>query len=165
MDPLVLLAILFAAPILLIFLTKANAAIVFLALCAGNVLQTYIGDDALAVVQGLANNYSPAFGQYIKLAIMLAPVLLAVLFLHGSVQGGKFMINLIPAIAVGASNVFLSVPLLPDELQSSIYGTAFWAEFSAYQTAIIGGSVLVSMFVILSGKRGHGKKGKKKHRK
>ncbi|MCA9344811.1 hypothetical protein KC946_03155 [Candidatus Saccharibacteria bacterium] len=161
MNPLVLIAILFAAPILLILLSKANAALVFLALCAGFVLQAYIGEDAQALIQGLLNNYDPNVGQYIRLGVMLTPPLFAVLFLRSSVQGGKNLINVVPAISVGIVNVFLAVPLLPDNLKSSVYGTSLWSDLSQFQAIFIGVSVFISMAIVLSGKRGH----KKKHRK
>lgn len=164
MDPLVLLAILFAAPILLILVSRANAAIIFLALCAGNVLQTFVGDDAQLLIQGLLNNYSPASGVYIRLGIMLIPVLFALLFLRGSVSGGKNLINIFPAITVGILNVFLAVPLLPDDLKSEIYGTSVWSQISEFQAILIGGSVFISLVIVFSGKRNHGhKRGRKKH--
>jgi hypothetical protein len=162
MNPLVLLAILFVAPIVLILITKANAAIVFLALCAGFVLQTFIGDDALLLVQGLVNNYGPEFSQYVRLTVMWVPALLSLLFLHSSVNGGKNLINLFPAVTVGIASVFLTVPLLPDATKSQIYGTSVWGQLAEFQAILIGGSVLVSMVIVLGGKRGH-KKGKKKH--
>lgn len=165
MNPLVLLSILFAAPIILVLISRANAAVVFLALCAGNVLQAFIGDDAQALLQGLLNNYDPTFGLYIRLGIMLIPPLFAILFLRSSVHGGKNLINIFPAITVGIANVFLAVPLLPDEIKSSIYGTSVWAEISEFQAILIGVSVLISLSIVLSGKRSHGhhKRGRKKH--
>lgn len=162
MNPLVLIAILFAAPILLILLSKANAALVLLALCAGYVLQAYIGEDAQALVQGLLNNYDPNVGKYIRLAVMLTPPLFAILFLRSSVQGGKNLINIVPAISVGILNLFLAVPLLPDNLKSSIYVTSLWSDLSQFQAILIGASVFISMSIVLSGKRGHKKRGRKK---
>ncbi len=165
MDPLLLIAVLFAAPVLLIVLSRANAALVFLALCAGNVLQAFLGDDAQTLLQGFLNNYNPDLGLYIRLAIMLLPPLLAILFLRSSVHGGKNLINIFPAIAVGIVNVFLAVPLLPASIKSEVYGTTLWSEISQFQAVLIGGSVLISLAIVLSGKRSHGhKKGRKKAR-
>ena len=163
MNPLLLLGSIFLVPILLVLVLRANAALVFLSLCAGNVLQLFVGDDTQTIIQGLFNNYSVDIGLYIRLVLLFVPPFLTILFLKSGVRGAKNFINIVPATTVGIASVFLAVPLLPGSLKSDIYGTSVWSEIAGFQAILIGLSVSICLIIVLTGKKVQHRKASKKH--
>ena len=58
MNPLILMALITAVPIVLMLVLRTKAALVFMALCAGSVLATFASKATLDLVQTFYSNYS-----------------------------------------------------------------------------------------------------------
>lgn len=162
MAPLVVIALLVGAPIVLIFLLRANAAVVFLALCAGSVLTKFISGDATNVF----SSFIPANGStnlsIIQLSLLYAPAFFTIVFMRKAISGAKAMINLVPAAATGAVGALLAVPLLPGGVSHNITTSSVWSSLKQYQSVIVAIAVLISLFSLWYNKPKHGKKSKHK---
>lgn len=163
MNPLIVIGIIAGAPILLITIFKAKASIVFLALCAGSVLTTFVGDAVLDLIQLFVRNYSDGLQVGISLALLLVPALLTILFVRGTVSGAKFVTNIILAVLTGVMTLYLAVPQLPKSIQNDIIGSSIWPTLLQYQGVLVGSAVFMSLMQLwVSGRSARHKKGKHK---
>lgn len=161
--PLAVLIGLVAGPIVLVFLLRVNAAFVFLSLCLGDVLVQFSGRDAASIVAG-ASTSSYATTSSIKLALLVAPAILTVLFMMGTSKGKKRTLNIIPSVAVGILLALLAVPLLPPGLSNNIQSLPIWVNTEQLQSGIIAVSTLICLiFLWLSRPKHSGKEHKGKH--
>jgi hypothetical protein len=143
MQNLVLIAAV-ALPVLLIFLLRANGAMVFLSLCAGALLVRFVGGDASLV----GSAFGASTSSYSQLALLFAPALLSLFFLRKSMRGPKALLILLPALAVGLVGMLLAVPLLAGGAQHNITSTTGWSWLYQQREVVIIGSVLVSLVVL-----------------
>ncbi len=164
MNPLIVIGLIVAVPAILITLVGANAGMVFLSLCVGSLLSSFVGDAALDMVQTLVSGYNPTTQAFVQLGLLLLPVLLTLLFLGRSVFGSSKLMNLFPAILTGIMILFLAVPLLPEGTRYGIYGTQVWQEIIKYQALFIGAVCLFSLGQLWSNGR-PAKDKKSKHKR
>ncbi len=162
MAPTAVIALLIGLPVVIIFLLRANAAVVFLALCAGSVLTQFVSGDSSSVF----NSIIPASGTInfaiVQLSLLFAPAFFTALFMRKGVSGAKAMINLVPAAATGVVGALLAVPLLPGGIQHNIVATNVWSNIRQYQSVIVSAAVIVSVLSLWFNKPKHDKKGKHK---
>lgn len=164
MNPLIVIGIIVAVPTLLILLSRTKAALVFMALCVGSVLSTFVGDAALDMVQLFTRSYSPAVLAGVQIGLLTAPALLTMLFLNRTLSGSKVFINVFPALLTGVMTLYFITPLLPDAVRLSVIDTEVWQELSQYQAIVVGTAVLLSLGQLWAGgAAARHKKQKKKH--
>lgn len=161
MSPDIMLLLIIGVPAAVLVLLRVNAALAFFSACLGAVLLKFVGGAAA----DFANAFIPALsGNNLKLAVMLLPLVLSILFLRKSVKGGRLLLNILPAVGTGLLVAFLAVPLLPANSASSIIASDGWGELLKFQALIIGLSALVALlFVWLD--RHHRAAHKSKHEK
>lgn len=160
MTPLIILALIVGLPVLLTFLLRANASIVFLALCAGSVLAQFVSGDS----SSFFNSVIPANGtinySIVQLSLLFAPAFFTIIFMRKTVKGPKAMVNIVPAVATGVVGALLAVPLLPGGVQHNIVTTNLWQSIEQYQSVVVSVSVVISLFTLWFTKPKHDKKGK-----
>lgn len=162
--PLAVLIGLVAVPVALLFFLRVNAAFVFLSLCLGSVLVQFAGNDAASMVSG-ASTSSNIADSTIKLALLVAPAILTVLFMMGTVKGHKKFFNLLPALVTGLLVALLAVPLLSPGLSNAIQDLPAWQQAQSFQSGVIAVSTLVCLVFLWTSRPKHGKdeKHSKKH--
>jgi hypothetical protein len=162
--PLAVLIALVAGPVLLLYLLQVNAAFVFLSLCLGDVLVQFSGRDAASIVSG-ASTSANITNSTIKLALLVAPAVLTVLFMIGTSKGQKRVLNVIPSVAVGILLALLAVPLLAPGLSNAVQGLPVWVNTRQLQSGIIAGSTLICLLFLWTSRPKHGahEKHKGKH--
>ncbi len=148
MNPLIVIGLLGGLPVLFILLLGANAAVAFLALCAGNLVAKYFGDDAIKLFQTFSSNTSPVTYSALRVALLLLPMLLTILFLRKNIHGVKHAVNVLPAILTGLVVMILTVPLLTDGTRGAIYATQAWTLISQMQGTVVGVAVVTSMLML-----------------
>lgn len=157
MTPAVVIGLLIGLPIVFILLMRANAAIVFLALCAGSVLAQFVSDETFNIF----SSFIPADGStnlsIVQLSLMYLPVFFTALFTRKSISGAKTLTNLVPAIATGLVGALLAVPLLPGGVKYNVTSSEIWPVLEQYQGLIVAVAVLISLFSLWSTKPKHGK--------
>lgn len=162
MNPLVLMALIVAVPTLLIVVLRAKAALVFMALCVGAVLSTFVGDSALDMVQTFVRGYNTNTQALVQIGLLVLPMLLTLLFLSRTLSSSKTLINIFPALLTGVVTLLLVAPLLPPGTANGLYGTEAWNQLTAYQAAIVSVAALSSLAQLWSGGHGAREKGRKK---
>lgn len=152
---------LFAAPVLLLMLLRANATLVFLSMCLGYVVMQFLGDEA----QSFANLFMPqasVSANLMKLGLLLFPVVFTTLFMVRTLRGSKLVFNVLPSLAVAFLTVLFIVPLLSPGLSHAITSLTLWHKLVLLQALIVGAGALISLFFLWL-QRPH--KGDDEHRK
>jgi hypothetical protein len=165
---LAILGALALVPALAVLLLRVNGAIAFMSLCLGSVLVTYTSNDVDTVFTSMTNKGMLATNQWVQLALLVSPLILAILFTRGNVKGVKNVTNVLPAVATGLLCTLLVVPLLSAGLQRQVHSLSAWQQLSNAQTGIIlGGAVFSLVFLLFTHRRRKGgeEEGKKKHGK
>lgn len=163
MNPLILMALIAGIPVALILLLRVKAAMVFMALCAGSVLSTFVSDAALDLLQMFDRSYSSTTEAVVQIGLLLLPALLTIVFLRFTVAGSAFVFNLLPSILTGVMTLLLVVPLLPPGTSNGVTGTNIWDQIVQYQAVLVGSAVFISVMQLWSGGRSARHKKKKKH--
>lgn len=151
MDPQMILIALLAIPVVLLFVLRVNASVVFLSLCLGAVLVQFVGPDASTIASSFGSRTPGANANQstVNLVLQLLPVVLTTIIMIHSVKGkAKNMLNLLPAIGVSALLALLTVPLLPYSLTSDIMRLPLWRELENLQTLIISVSTLLTLLFL-----------------
>jgi hypothetical protein len=164
MPPLVLLGIVIAVPVLLIFVLRINAAIVFLSLCLGSVLVHFVNNDAKSFANFMSGNKIIS-GYGITLALLLLPAILTMVMMIATVHGKiRSVINILPALAASLLAVLLAVPLFAPGLRGAIDNTVLWKELLRAEVLIVGfGSFISLMFLWLQRPKRHDKEKHRRH--
>jgi cytochrome bd-type quinol oxidase subunit 2 len=141
-----LLAVLILAPLAIVYFLKSNAALGFLALCAGFVLSTsVIGDLKQLLSQA---NLSVA-SSTLAAILLVAPFVLTLLLSRKiNSKGVSFVLQLITAVCAGGLLALSLGPLLSSSSQFDVTNSSFWADLTKIQAAVIGAGSLLSLLLV-----------------
>jgi hypothetical protein len=142
-----ILIALVAAPAVVLFLLRINAALVFLSLCLGDVLVRFVGSDAVSVVAG-AGTSAHTSSSTIRLILLLAPAVLTMLFMIKTVRSSMRLVNILPAVGTGFLLALLAVPQLSPSLSHQITGSNLWGQFQSMQAAIVAAGTLICLLFL-----------------
>jgi len=143
-----------AAPFLVLTLLRINAAFVFLSLCLGEVLVRFVAGDVNSFMGIFAAHISPISDSAMRLALLLAPAALTMVFMLFSIRGRiKMLINALPAAAASLFAVLLAVPLLAPGLRASIETQSAWHQLTSAQSMVVGLGAVMSLFFLWSSRR------------
>ncbi len=148
MLPLIILISLLVVPVLIIMLFRSNAAIVFLALCAGIVLQQFMGANATLVLQAAVPHSSIIYQKILTLTLLLLPALVAIVRLRKKVTGLRLVLNILPALLTAAVMAIVIVPVLSDITRQNVMHTRLWSILDGANDLLVGGGVLLSMLLL-----------------
>ena len=158
MITLVILATIVGLPILLALLFRVNAIFLFLGVATGVLLAQYISDDTSLVIDSFFSRVN--VDQYVKLILLLLPVVLTLLFLRKTMNSSQLLLHLVPIILTSIALATLVVGYLPGGVQHNLdanrYGHLI---LSAQNVAIAAASLLTLILAWLTG----GHKSKAKH--
>ncbi len=162
MLPIAILCALIAAPLLLMLVLRSHGAIAFLSLCLGSVLGTYVASDVTDFLTQFAGASPLVTEQWVKLGLLVTPLLLALLFTRKTVSGSKQMVNFLPALATGILLALLVIPLLPSNIQTQITDQDVWHTLTNLRTAVIlAGAFFSLLFVLITNRPSSEEKHKK----
>jgi hypothetical protein len=162
MSPDVMLLLLVGIPVAVLMIWRINASFVFLSACLGTVLLTFVGTDAT----DFANIFLPFLnGDNLKLALFLLPVVLTTVFMIKTVNGGRLLFNVLPAVGTGLVLALLVVPLLPHNYSQQLQSSEVWHQLQQLQSLVVGASALACLFFLWTQrpKSVHGKHSNKHH--
>jgi len=165
MTYLLVLAALALLPAVLVIGLRVNGAVAFMSLCLGSLLVAYVAGDITDILSSFTAHGTLAISQWVRLALLVVPFLLAILFARRSVGGSKKVTNALPALATGLLFALLVVPLLPADVQRPIQHLETWRQLSNLQTAVILAGASFSLVFLLFTHRGHHDEEAKKHGK
>lgn len=158
-----LLALIAAIPIVMIVLLRSNAAIVYLSLCAGVVLQNLFGADAHLILDAIMPRASSVYGQALDIVLVTLPAALASIMLRKKAKGLRFVLGIIPAICAGLLVVLSIVNFISPLTRDAIYDSTAWRNLNEFRglVALLG---VVSSIALLKPSKKH-EEGHKKHHK
>lgn len=151
--PLVIVAVF---TVLLLFL-RTNAAVCFLALCAGSILVEYSGTNVALIASSVSSGaeYAPHAARII---LLLVPMIVCAMFLRGQLPKALIPLGFLPALATSLLALVLIIPLLPENIAQSVTSTETWAVVTQYQELTVGVGVVMSVvLLVMMAKRLHGK--------
>lgn len=153
--PDIVLAVVIAAPVLITYIFKSNAALGYLALCVGFVLSTSVVGDLKHLLS--ETNLSVA-SNTLALALIGLPYLLTLLLCRKAHARGPMLIANLAAALLGGGLLALSAgPLINSISTINILDDNFWKQLIKYQSAIIGAGGLLSLVLVWLAPR-HSKK-------
>jgi hypothetical protein len=151
----ILLAVLLFGPLVITYLLKSNAALGFLALCAGVILSDFLSSDVQSMLQH--------FGYWLDISrtglvlIILPPVLTLLLARHNLGKPPKSLFQLLAAICLGGLLAIEAMPML-NSINYNYASSALWSDIVKYQSYFAGIGVLTSLLLVwLGGFRSHKK--------
>ena len=147
MTPDATIVVLFAIPIVLLMVLRINAALVFLSLCLGDVLVQFTGKDVTSIVTG-ASLQAHTTDNMVRLALLLLPADLTMIFMIRTVRGSRQLFNLLPAIGTGLLTMLLVVPLLSPGLAHNVLASSLWRDAQNSQSTIVGFSAVTCLLFL-----------------
>jgi hypothetical protein len=143
-----------AVTVLLLLLLRANAAMVFLSLCLGEVLVRYVAGEANDLIKAAAPHAGQVSTSTVSLFLLLTPAVVTGMVTIFSVHGRlKNIVNVLPAAAVGALVVLLGVPLLTPGLRINLESQQAWHILSNAQAFVVAAGALVSLVFLWTQRR------------
>lgn len=115
----------------LLFL-RVPSSIAFLSLLIGQLLSTEVDDDIYSLISSMMNVPDT---RYVQIGLLVAPLVLTVLILHGRVAKSKVFIEAIPLLLLSALTLVLLSPLL-DPL-NNLLQTVTNNQLTAYKSIIV----------------------------
>lgn len=154
--PDIVLAALVLGPAVITYFLKSNAALGFLALCAGFVLSTSVIGDLKHL---LSETNLSVTNDTLAIALLALPLLLTLLLSRKShARGIIFYAQLLCALMAGGLLALSAGPLINSTVSFNILDSSFWTQLEKYQSAIIGAGALISLLLVWLGASRHSKK-------
>jgi len=149
-------------PAVLTFLLRSNAALSFLALCAGFVVISFASTDLKNLTGQL--NFS-INSSTLNLILVGLPLVLTLLLTRKAFSGGvSRVLHIVVALCAGGLLALVTVPLLSDSVRANFANSNLWSDLHKIQAEVIGLGVFLSLLIVWakSLKGGSGKS--KKHK-
>lgn len=166
MSPVVFIALIVAAPVVVLTALRVNAAIVFLSLCLGSVLVQFVGKDAALFTGLFSSAHSTGSSYAVPIGLLLLPAIFTILVMFHSVKGTvKLILNVLPAFAAGVIGLLLAEPLFSPGLRGTFAQTVLWHHIESLQAGVVIASTIVSLLFLWFLRPRHApEEGKKHHR-
>ncbi|HXY18183.1 MAG TPA: hypothetical protein VEH48_02060 [Candidatus Nitrosopolaris sp.] len=156
-----ILIALIAAPLVLSFLLRSNAALGFLVLCTGFTAATYASGSTQHWLAHLASSGQILSTNSVNVIMIAVPLLITLLLTRKHRPRSKFYWEIIPALATGGLLALAVEPFLNDWTNLNLSSLQLWKQLQNQEAVIIGVGALASLLMIwLSGGKLHTKKHK-----
>jgi hypothetical protein len=133
-------------PLLLTFLFKSNAALSFLALCAGFTVISFAGSDFQSLTGQV--NFSINSGT-LNLILLILPLTLTLLITRKSFsKKGGFILHGLIALGAGALLALIGIPLLSESVRANFANSTLWSDLQKIQASVVGAGVFLSLVVV-----------------
>jgi hypothetical protein len=137
------LLVIVLAPVILFTLLRIDATLVFLSLCLGDVLVSFVGNDTSSFVTTFFPHASSLSTDTIEIILLALPAVLTAIAMIKTVKGSRLLLNIIPAICTGSLGVLLIEPLMSAGTRGALEHTTLWQHIVQAQTLIVGVSAIV----------------------
>ncbi len=154
------LLVLIAAPVLLTYFLKSDAALSFLALCAGFVLSTSVVTDLKHL---LSETNLSLTDKTLALILLLVPLILTLLTTRRSAgKGFKLYLHLLTAVCVGGLLALSLGPIINTASSVDLAHSQVWDKLQNAQSILIGAGAFLSLILVWHKSLKHGSS--KKHK-
>lgn len=157
------LLIIMAAVLLGLLLLRTHTAIVFFALCAGQVLMNASGENVGLVATSLTSGMSSS-SNIAQVVLLLAPAVACAIILRGHLTAAILPLAFLPAAATALLGALFVTPQLAAGAAVTISATETWSLLSQYQEPVVVIGLVSSIVLIaLTIRHPHTRHHKKKH--
>ncbi|MGB4800086.1 MAG: hypothetical protein WBP03_01040 [Candidatus Saccharimonadales bacterium] len=144
MNGMILPAIVVLVPALAVAVLRSSGAMVFLSVCLGSVLATFVAGDASSILSSATPDSGATAMQWAQLGLLVIPVIATVVLTRKKAKGSKLVLGIITALAAGVLLALLAAPYMTEDMRSALTDNELWHQIENLQTAVvIGGAVLV----------------------
>jgi hypothetical protein len=148
--PDIVLAILVFAPLAITFLLKSNAALAFLALCAGFVLISFASADIGNLTKNLSIQVNSST---LNLLLLIVPFALTLLLTPKAFSGRiRLVLQCVCALCAGGLLALVAIPLLSESVRLNFANSWGWNNLQKLQTPLISGGIALSLVLVWFGK-------------
>ena len=159
MELMLAVAVFFGLPLLLVLIYRTNAGVMFLAACAGLVL---LGSMDPAVVSAAGSVLSDSSEGYIRLGIVMVPIIFSALLFKHSTRTAQLPLQIIICLFI-AMMLLLILPKqtgLPWLLSTAEHPV--WQDIEEFLTILVAFGIALSLLAVML--RGHTSKKGRHHR-
>ncbi len=146
MEAYVILGFLFGFPLLIGGLFRVNTSHLFVSILAAEILERYFADEAILVLTPFISS-DIALG-YVGFAMLILPVVLTGIFLHGSLSRAKTLLHFVPFILSGIVFSAFAAPILPEAIKLEISSIQVGEILLDSAQFIVGVTVLLQLFTL-----------------
>jgi len=132
---------------LVLVLMRTNAAVVFLAVCAGSILLAAAGRDTNLLAQSVGTGLEVS-GNAIQAMLLLAPGVVSAVLLRKRVPSSKMLFNVVPAFCAAVVGLTLVYPFLSSSFQSTLIASNGWSMIAQYYELIVVVGIVSSLVTI-----------------
>lgn len=157
MDSYVILGILVGLPLLLALLFRVSAVFLFTSVASGALLTQYFADDASLVLNAFFTHSN--VDQYVKLVLLVLPVLLTVYFLRKTLSGTQILFHLVPLVVTSAAFAALVMTALPGGVRYDLMNNSAGKVLESSQNLLVAASSILTLLLMWFTMRHH--KGKR----
>ncbi|HSX44426.1 MAG TPA: hypothetical protein VLE69_04015 [Candidatus Saccharimonadales bacterium] len=158
MNVYIILAVIAGLPLLLALLFRVNAILLFLGVAVGALLAQYIADDASLVVNSFFTHIN--VDDYVKLGLLILPVILTLLFLRKTLSPPQLVFHLLPLVITAAAFATLIISALPGGVQHDILANPIGKIADSSQNVLIAASSILTLLLAMFTMGHKGKRGK-----
>lgn len=141
----ILIAVFILAPAVLAYFLKSNAAISFLALCAGISLSNYADLDVQRLINHLG--FWSSLGN-IDLFLIIVPLALSLLLVRRSSHGLSKFLHIAAGLLAGYLLALTVIPALGDNGAISLSSSHWWFKLTKIQSYGVGVGAVLSLVMI-----------------
>ena len=151
MNPDFLILIFIAISIILLAFAKTHIAFMMLALCTGYVLSQFTGDDVFDFFSRWVSNSEFPLYEVVNICLIVAPALMiGFRFRYTQTGVGRFVQQLIPALALTLLAVVFIVNILPIETTDRVREESYLiGSFEDFAPIVVLFAVSTSLFDVL----------------
>jgi hypothetical protein len=144
-------------PLFLGLLFRVSTSHLFFSLMAGELLGRYFGRDLESFTASLT--HWADLPHYSEAMLIILPMILTAVFLHGSLTKGKALLHILPLAVTGVIAAAFLVPILPHFLQEAVRSWPPGDWFLHLNKTIIGTMIAVQLIALwlLTGKEPNSK--------
>lgn len=159
MDGMILPAAFVLIPVLVVVLLRSSGTLLFLSVCLGSVLATYVAGDASSIISSATPDTGETAMQWAQLGLLAIPVIATAVLTRKRATSSTLVIGILAAATAGALLMLLVTPFMTQTLQESLTSSELWVQLDNLQTSIvIAGALLVLGELFLTRHRHEGKK-------
>jgi len=150
MNAYVYISVITALFIVLSTYWKSSSSLVFLMLCAGNILSASAAGSVATKASGLVSDQSLPINTIVKAVLLLLPAMLTLLATKGSAKKKHTLINLLISICASVLGYLWFIRTLSYEQFSAIESNSLTSQLLTYRDVILGfGVVLCLIYIII----------------
>lgn len=133
-------------PLLLGILFRIHTSHLFFSLMAGELVSHYFGEEIQNIMESIFKDSGAV--AYTEFLVLLTPMFLTAVFLHGTLKRGKLILHILPLAITGFVFTAFTLPMLPDSVQATVASVQLGRDMLELSDVIIAGVVVIQLITL-----------------